>query len=128
MGKRIKIGDIILESTSLQSVVADAFPRNISMEYAIGYGGCKSPCRVFPAEAWRHEIYGRDAAARGEDIHTVMGYSSDAVIPHMLNVEQFPEGKGDGGYLLFVGRLGGMKGEQVAVEMSKRTGIPLKII
>lgn len=128
MGKRIQIGDIILESTSLQSVVADAFPRNISMEYAIGYGGCKSPCRVFPAEAWRHEIYGRDAAARGEDIHTVMWYSSDAVIPHMLNVEQFPEGKGDGGYLLFVGRLGGMKGEQVAVEMSKRTGIPLKII
>lgn len=128
MKKRISIGDIILESTSLQSVVADAFPRNISMEYAIGYGGCKSACRVFPAEAWRHEIYGRDAAARGEDIHTVMGYSSDAVIPHMLNVDQFPEGKGDGGYLLFVGRLGGMKGEQVAVETSKRTGIPLKLI
>jgi len=128
MKKRIQIGDIILESTSLQSVVAEAFPRNISMEYAIGYGGCKSPCRVFPAEAWRHEIYGRDAAARGEDIHTVMGYSSDAVIPHMLNVDQFPEGKGDGGYLLFVGRLGGLKGEQVAVETSKRTGIPLKII
>lgn len=128
MKKRISIGDLILESTSLQSVVADAFPRNISMEYAIGYGGCKSPCRVFPCEAWRHEIYGRDAAARGEDIHTVQGYSSDAVIPHMLNVDQFPEGKGDGGYLLFVGRLGGMKGEQVAVETSKRTGIPLKII
>lgn len=128
IGKRISIGDIILESTSLQSVVADAFPRNISMEYAIGYGGCKSRCRVFPCEAWRHEIYGRDAAARGEDIHTVMGYSSDAVIPHMFNVDQFPEGKGDGGYLLFVGRLGGMKGEQVAVETSKRTGIPLKII
>ena len=127
MKKRISIGDIILESTSLQSVVADAFPRNISMEYAIGYGGCKSPCRVFPAEAWRHEIYGRDAAARGEDIHTVMGFSSDAVIPHMLDVDQFPEGKGDGGYLLFVGRLGGMKGEQVAIETSKRTGIPLKL-
>ena len=128
MKKRIQIGDLILESTSLQSVVAEAFPRNISMEYAIGYGGCKSACRVFPCEAWRHEIYGRDAAARGEDIHTVMGYSSDAVIPHMLNVDQFPEGKGDGGYLLFVGRLGGMKGEQVAVETSKRTGIPLKLI
>lgn len=127
MKKRISIGDIILESTSLQSVVAEAFPRNISMEYAIGYGGCKSPCRVFPAEAWRHEIYGRDAAARGEDIHTVMGYSSDAVIPHMINVDQFPEGKGDGGYLLFVGRLGGMKGEWVAVETSRRTGIPLKL-
>ena len=127
MKKRIKCGDLILQSTSLQSVVADKFPSIISMEYAIGYGGCKSPCRVFPAEAWRHEIYGRDAAARGEDIHTVMGYSSDAVIPHMLNVDQFPEGKGDGGYLLFVGRLGGMKGEQVAVETSKRTGIPLKL-
>jgi Glycosyltransferase len=128
MKKRIHNGDIILQSTSLQSVVADAFPHNTSMEYAIGYGGCKSACRVFPCEAWRHEIYGRDAAARGEDIHTVMGYSSDCVIPHMFNVDQFPEGKGDGGYLLFVGRLGGMKGEQVAVETSKRTGIPLKLI
>jgi len=128
ISKRITNGDIILQSTSLQSVVADAFPHNISMEYAIGYGGCKSPCRVFPAEAWRHEIYGRDANARGEDIHTVQGFSSDAVIPHMLNVDQFPEGKGDGGYLLFVGRLGGMKGEQVAVETSKRTGIPLNLI
>jgi glycosyltransferase involved in cell wall biosynthesis len=128
MSKRIHDGDIILESTSLQSVVADAFPHNISMEYAVGYGGCKSACRVFPCEAWRHEIYGRDAAARGEDIHTVTGYSSDCVIPHMLNIDQFPEGKGDGGYLLFVGRLGGMKGEQVAIETSKRTGIPLKII
>lgn len=128
MRKRIRCGDIILQSTSLQSVVPEAFPGIISMEYAIGYGGCKSACRVFPCEAWRHEIYGRDAAARGEDIHTVMGYSSDAVIPHFFNVEQFPEGKGDGGYLLFVGRLGGMKGEQVAVEASKRTGIPLKLI
>jgi len=128
MSKRIHDGDLILQSTSLQSVVAEAFPHNISMEYAIGYGGCKSPCRVFPCEAWRHEIYGRDAAARGEDIHTVTGYSSDVVIPHMFNVSQFPEGKGDGGYLLFVGRLGGMKGEQVAVETSKRTGIPLKLI
>ena len=45
----------------------------------------------------------------------------------MLNVDQFPKGKG-GDYLLFVGRLGGMKGEQVAVETSKRTGIPLKLI
>jgi glycosyltransferase involved in cell wall biosynthesis len=127
MSKRIRGGDLILQSTSLQSVIADKFPSIISMEYAIGYGGCKSPCRVFPAEAWRHEIYGRDANARGEDIHTVMGYSSDCVIPHMLNVDQFPEGKGDGGYLLFVGRLGGMKGEQVAIETSKRTGIPLKL-
>jgi FkbM family methyltransferase len=127
MSKRIHDGDIILQSTSLQSVVAEAFPHNISMEYAIGYGGCKSPCRVFPCEAWRHEIYGRDACARGEDIHTVQGYSSDAVIPHMLDVDKFPEGKGDGGYLLFVGRLGGMKGENVAVETSRRTGIPLKL-
>lgn len=127
MRKRIKPGDIILQSTSLQSVVGEAFPDNISVEYAIGYGGCRAACRVFPAEAWRHEIYGRDANARGEDIHTVMGFSSDAVIPHMLDVKQFPKGKG-GDYLLFVGRMGAMKGEDVAIETSKRTGIPLKLI
>lgn len=127
MQKRIKSGDIILQSTSLQSVVGEAFPGNISVEYAIGYGGCRAACRVFPSEAWRHEIYGRDANARGEDIHTVMGYSSDAVIPHMLDIDQFPEGKG-GDYLLFVGRLGGLKGEQVAVQTAQKLGLPLKII
>lgn len=127
MRKRIKPGDLILQSTSLQSVIGEAFPNNISVEYAIGYGGCRAACRVFPSEAWRHEIYGRDAAARGEDIHTVMGWASDCVIPHMLDVDQFPEGKG-GDYLLFIGRLNSMKGEDVAVETSKRTGIPLKIV
>lgn len=127
MKKRIQPGDMILQSTSLQSVVGEAFPQNISVEYAIGYGGCRAACRVFPSEAWRHEIYGRDANARGEDIHTVFGFASDAVIPHMLDVDQFPEGKGSD-YLLFVGRLGGMKGEQVAVQASQETGIPLKII
>lgn len=127
MRKRIKPGDIILQSKSLQSVVGEAFPDNISVEYAIGYGGCRAACRVFPAEAWRHEIYGRDANARGEDIHTVMGYSSDAVIPHMIDIDQFPEGKG-GDYLLFVGRLGGLKGEQVAVQTAQKLGLPLKII
>ncbi len=126
MQKRIQPGDIILKSTSLQNPVTDFFNQTIGVEYAIGYGGCNSPCRVFPSEAWRHEIYGRDAAARGEDIHTVMGYASDAVIPHMLDVAQFPKGKG-GDYLLFMGRLGAMKGEDVAVAVSKATGIPLKL-
>lgn len=127
MGKRIQPGDLILQCTSLQSIVGEAFPGNISVEYAIGYGGCRAGCRVFPSEAWRHEIYGRDAAARGEDIHTVTGWASDCVIPHMLDTRKFPVGKG-GDYLLFAGRLGGMKGEQVAVEVSRQTGIPLKLI
>lgn len=128
LSKRIQPGDIILKSTSLQNPVTDYFTQNIGVEYAIGYGGCNSPCRVFPSEAWRHEIYGRDAHARGEDIHTVMGFASDAVIPHMLDVDQFPDyTQGSKDYLLFMGRLGNLKGEEVAVAVSQATGIPLKI-
>jgi glycosyltransferase involved in cell wall biosynthesis len=130
MRERIEPGDFILQSTSLQSIVGEAFPRNISVEYAIGYGGCRAACRVFPSEAWRHEIYGRDAAARGEDIHTVTGWASDCVIPHMLDFDQFPTQAliEPGDYILFVGRLNSMKGEEVAVEVAKRTGLPLKIV
>jgi len=124
MRKRIQPGDFILLSMGVvQLPIQDAFPDNISVEYCVGYGGSTSPARVFPSEAWRHVIYGNGAP----NVMVITGMCTDAVIPHFLDPAMFPKGKG-GDYILFAGRLGGMKGEQVAVATSQMTGIPLKIV
>jgi glycosyltransferase involved in cell wall biosynthesis len=124
MRKRIQPGDLILLSMGVvQLPIQDAFPGNISVEYCVGYGGATAPARVFPSEAWRHVIYGH----RAENVMVIRGYCTDAVIPHFLDPDQFPFGKGSD-YLLFVGRLGGLKGEEIAVQTSQMTGIPLKIV
>jgi glycosyltransferase involved in cell wall biosynthesis len=124
MRKRIQPGDLILLSMGVvQLPIQEAFPENVSVEYCVGYGGATAPVRVFPSEAWRHIIYGHQA----ENVMVIRGMCTDAVIPHFLDVKEFPAGQG-GGYLLFVGRLGSMKGEEVAVQTAERTGIPLKIV
>ena len=128
MRKRIKAGDLILVPMGVVYLpVTEKFPNNTSVEICVGYAGATAPAKVFPSEAWRHEVYGKNAGDAGKDIHTIMGWASDTVIPHMLDVDQFPEGNG-GDYLLFVGRLQAMKGEEVAAEVAKRTGIPLKVV
>ena len=58
---------------------------------------------------------------------TLRGGATDIAIPHFLDPELFPKGNG-GDYLLFVGRMGGMKGEQVAIQVSQETGLPLKLV
>jgi glycosyltransferase involved in cell wall biosynthesis len=63
-----------------------------------------------------------------ESPQAVMGQMQDAVIPHFMEADAFPAGDGAGGYLLFAARLNWDKGTQYAVDISQRTGIPLKII
>lgn len=124
MRKRIKPGDLICLSMGVvQLPIQNAFPGNISVEYCVGYGGSTAPARVFPSQAWRHVIMGNTAP----NVMVIAGMCTDVVIPHFLDPADFPEGKG-GDYLLFVGRMGGMKGEQVAVQLSQTTGIPLKLV
>ncbi len=124
MKKRIKPGDLILLSMGVvQLAIQNAFPENISVEFCVGYGGSTAPARVFPSEAWRHVLLGKDA----ENVMVIRGMSSHATIPHFLDPELFPKGNG-GDYLLFVGRMGGLKGEQIAIQTSEKTGIPLKLV
>lgn len=51
----------------------------------------------------------------------------DATIHHGLDLTQFTPGPGDGGYLLFLGRIHPDKGAHVAVEVARRSGLPLVI-
>jgi glycosyltransferase involved in cell wall biosynthesis len=50
-----------------------------------------------------------------------------ATIHHGLNFEGIPRGNGSGGYLLFVGRLTPEKGVDAAVELARRTRLPLLV-
>jgi glycosyltransferase involved in cell wall biosynthesis len=46
---------------------------------------------------------------------------------HGLPRDLYSQGNGDGGYLAFVGRISPEKGLHHAIEIAKRTGIPLKV-
>lgn len=126
IAQRAQPGDIlaITMGTSHQPVwnalQGDARLTGVSMtvvEVGIGYSGVWAPYRVYESRAWQHFL-----AARGSD--DIRPY--DEVIPRAWLADQFPAGPG-GDYLLFVGRLMGRKGPQVAAETAKRLGLPLKV-
>jgi glycosyltransferase involved in cell wall biosynthesis len=47
------------------------------------------------------------------------------LIPHGVEVDSFPLGAGDGGYLLFLGRMIEDKGPREAIEIARAAGMPL---
>jgi glycosyltransferase involved in cell wall biosynthesis len=60
------------------------------------------------------------AQARG-----AAGLPLAGVIHHGIDVERFPKGSGDGGYLLFLGRMTPDKGAEQAIRVARRAGLPL---
>lgn len=59
------------------------------------------------------------------DRHPDLTY--DATIHHGIDVGSFSVGAGDGGYLLFLGRIHPDKGTHVAIEVARRAKLPLII-
>jgi len=59
------------------------------------------------------------------DRHPALTYA--ATIHHGIDVERFALGAGDGGYLLFLGRIHPDKGTATAIEVARRAGLPLVI-
>lgn len=59
------------------------------------------------------------------DRHRDLTYA--ATIHHGLDLTQFTPGAGDGGYLLFLGRIHPDKGTHLAIEVARRSGRPLVI-
>jgi glycosyltransferase involved in cell wall biosynthesis len=50
-----------------------------------------------------------------------------AVIPHGVDLEDFPLGPGDGGYVAFLGRMHPDKGVHTAARVARAAGVPLRI-
>jgi glycosyltransferase involved in cell wall biosynthesis len=59
------------------------------------------------------------------DRHPSLTY--DATIHHGIELDRFSVGAGDGGYLLFLGRIHPDKGTAVAIDVARRSGLPLVI-
>lgn len=120
---RLKAGDVILLIAGrCQEPLAHAFPKHRTVEFGIGYGGSFADFRVFESYAWMHATY---AAQGGSDAHALDGNAYHAVIPNYFDVGDFPIGEGKGDNLLYVGRLIERKGVEMAVNVSRATGIPL---
>lgn len=104
-----------------QRPIADALPRLTAVEFGVGYGGVFAKFRVFESYAWMHTVYGSSA----RNPHDLDGRWFDAVIPNYFEVEDFPAGAGDGGYLLYLGRMIDRKGVGVAVQVCRELGLLL---
>ena len=118
MRERIEPKDFIcLIGGYAHKPIADAFPTHTSVEFGIGYGGTFAKFKVFESYAWLHSIY-----AGWKNPTTADGSFFDAVVPGYLEPEMFPEGKGDGDYYFFIGRLIERKGYNIAQEVCERLG------
>jgi len=94
--------------------VTDAVGLERTIESGIGYSGIYAKYKVFESYAWMHHLYG----VRGVND----GAWYDCVIPNYFDVDEFPLGKQDGDYYLFMGRLIRRKGLDVAVQVTRALG------
>lgn len=120
--RRIQPGDIIgIIAGQCQAQIAQAFPDHLALEWGVGYSGVLDQSfRVFESRAWAAHVAGR----RFDDDFRAF----DTVIPNSWDPAEFPElGTGQGGYLLFVGRLIWRKGPHVAAETARRLGMRLLV-
>jgi glycosyltransferase involved in cell wall biosynthesis len=125
LAKHLRQGDFICLPMGLsQKAIADAFPNICSVEYGIGYGGSYAEFKIFESYAWMHATYALDD---GPSLNDASGRFFDAVVPNYFDVDDFPAGDGDGGYLLFVGRMIQEKGIELAGDVAIRSEMPLYV-
>lgn len=104
--------------------IADAFPAHLPVEFGIGYTGTFSKYKVWESYAWMHLNYG---AQSNNNAYGVDGNFYDTVIPGYLPMELFPFQEQKEDYFLFIGRLIGRKGFDIASQVCKHLGKKLYI-
>jgi glycosyltransferase involved in cell wall biosynthesis len=72
-----------------------------------------------------YDDIGHYVSISDSDRHPDLTYA--ATIHHGIDIEEFTLGAGDGGYLLFLGRIHPHKGTHEAIEVARLAGIPLVI-
>ena len=120
INKRKEPTDILLCTMgNYQKPIADAV-NLLTCEPGIGYSGVFSGYKVFESYAWMHHVYG---LMKIED-----GIWYDAVIPNYYNPDDFPFSDKKQDYLLYMGRIIGRKGVQIASDVAKATGNKLYVV
>jgi glycosyltransferase involved in cell wall biosynthesis len=100
-----------------------AFSRLVSTPMVTTIHGFSSP-RIVPVFQAYDDI-AHYVSISDADRHPDLTY--DATIHHGIDVESFSFGAGDGGYLLFLGRIHPDKGTREAIEVARTAGLPLVI-
>ncbi len=114
--KRVLPGDFFVHPYGL--VYRDMltwFPQAIHVEPFIGYdAGPFGAYRGFVTEAWRHYHFGKYTQ------HEAAAARESWVLPMFYDPEDWPVGKGDGGYFAFMARKCTVKGLKVLAEIIRR--------
>lgn len=100
-----------------------AFSRLVSTPVVTTIHGFSSE-RIVPVYRAYDDI-GHYVAISDADRHPDLTYA--ATIHHGIDVDDFTFGAGDGGYLLFLGRIHPHKGTAEAIDVALRAGVPLVI-
>jgi glycosyltransferase involved in cell wall biosynthesis len=112
--QRYRTGDISLISFgTYQRFVAEE--STLHCEFMCGYSGIFTHHKVFPSSAWMHYLYGELKMERSPAW-------GDSVIPHYLDIDEFPYQNQKGDYLLCLGRIDKDKGTDIAIDIANRTG------
>ncbi|MBV9140535.1 MAG: hypothetical protein JO115_06435, partial [Pseudonocardiales bacterium] len=108
--QRVQPRDLILLSGGYsQHRIAEAFPGNLIVEPGIGYTGVLDRSfRVWESYARMHCVLGKGCAYQAD------GRFFDTFIPNLFDPAELPPGNGEGGYLLYLGRLIDRKGVRIA--------------
>jgi len=115
---------ICLITGTPQLQIIDAFPHPVHLvvEFGVGYSGIAAPFQVYESYAWMHAVYGQRFGAMEGD-----GRFFDAVIHNFYDPKEFGLGEGSGDYYAFMSRMTPRKGYEIAIEATRRLGVPLKI-
>lgn len=114
IARRLQPGDIICVITGIPTFsFKGEFAGTPVVEFGVGYTGICHDFRVFESHAWRNYVYGTKV---------MDGAFFDEVIPNYWETKDFPFGKGDGGYFLYIGRLTEKKGWRIAQDVCERMG------
>jgi len=121
--KRKKPDDFLLLTQGYQNkMVDDAVELYLTCEAGIGYRGSYTKFRAFESSYMQNFTYGWQS--NGGSIN---GNNYDRVIPNYFDVNDFEFSEKKDNYILYMGRVILRKGILTADEISKATGIPLKI-
>jgi len=94
-----------------------------------------APCVVTLHDSRDEAVVARCRAQRGVAVITISRRQAELVpelsvarvIHHGLDVDQYPIGRGEGGYVAFVGRLTPEKAPHVAIDAAMTAGVPIHL-
>jgi len=93
-----------------------------AVESGVGYPSASARYRVYESYAWLHTHLGRDGKLNGDEWYW-------AVVPNAFDPSLFgPVAKKKDDYFLYIGRIIESKGVQIACQVARHLGVPLKIV